>query len=222
VFFFDKKMDLKELRTLISRGENIHLEFKLKTNHPDKIAREIVAFANTEGGKLLIGVADDKEIKGLKYAEEDQFLLEKAITSLISPPIDYKIETLKVDHDKEILIFTINASKSEIHSLFFENEQRIYVRNGDKSLQASKEMRDYLKGKFKNRNYSFQYGDKENILVKYLDQNPYITVSKYAQIAAIKMPIASRTLVLLCLAGLLIISPFENEDRFGLKVKNLN
>jgi predicted HTH transcriptional regulator len=214
-------MDLKELRALVSRGENMHLEFKLKTNHPDKIAREIVAFANTEGGKLLIGVADDKEIKGLKYAEEDQFLLEKAIDSLISPPINFTLEKLTVEGDKEVLIFTINPSKTETHSLLFENEQKIYVRNGDKSLQASKEMREYLKGKFKNRNYSFQYGDKENILVKYLDVNPYITVKKYAQIANIKTAIASRTLVLLCLTGLLIISPFENEDRFSLKIKNL-
>jgi predicted HTH transcriptional regulator len=215
-------MDLKELRLLVSQGENIHLEFKLKTNHPDKIAREIVAFANTEGGKLLIGVADDKEIKGLKYADEDQFLLEKAISLLISPPINYKIENLQVENEREILIFTIKPSKTEIHSLLFENEQRIYVRSGDKSLQANKEMREYLKGKFKNRNYSFQYGDKENILVKYLDLNPYITVSQYAQLAAIKTTIASRTLVLLCLAGLLIITPFESEDRFGLKIKNLN
>ncbi len=213
-------MDLKELRHLVNQGENMHLEFKLKTNHPDKIAREIVAFANTEGGKLLIGVADDKEIKGLKYADEDQYLLEKAIDSLISPPIDYTLEKLSIEGSKEILIFTINPSKNTMHSILFENEQKIYVRNGDKSLQASREMREFLKGKFKNRNYSFQYGDKENLLIKYLDTQPYITLSKYAQLASLKTTIASRTLVLLCLAGVLIISPFEQEDRFSLKLKN--
>ena len=213
-------MDLKELRQLVNQGENMHLEFKLKTNHPDKIAREIVAFANTEGGKLLIGVADDKEIKGLKYADEDQYLLEKAIDKLISPPIDYSLEKLPIEGSKEVLIYTINPSKSTMHSLLFENEQKIYVRNGDKSLQASREMREYLKGKFKNRNYAFQYGDKENVLVKYLDTQPYITLNKYAQIAGLKTTIASRTLVLLCLAGVLIISPFEQEDRFSLKIKN--
>jgi predicted HTH transcriptional regulator len=213
-------MDLKDLRTLVNQGENIHLEFKLKTNHPDKIAREIVAFANTEGGKLIIGVADDKEIKGLKYVEEDQFLLEKAIFNLISPSINYEIETLRVDNERDVLIFTINPSKTEIHTLLFENEPKIYVRHDDKSLQASKEMREVLKGNLKNRNYSFQYGEKETILVKYLDQNPFITLSKYAQIADLKTAIASRTLVLLTLAGVLKINPHEQEDRFELKIKN--
>jgi predicted HTH transcriptional regulator len=43
-------MDLKELKTLVKRGEGANLEFKLKASHPEKIVREVVAFANTDGG----------------------------------------------------------------------------------------------------------------------------------------------------------------------------
>jgi predicted HTH transcriptional regulator len=210
-------MDLKELKQVVLRGENIHTEFKLKTNHPEKIAREIVAFANTEGGNLLIGVADDKNLIGLKYAEEDQFILEKAINTLISPLIIYTVETILLEDEKEILLFKIPRSKAMPHSLLLEGESKIYVRHADKSLQANKEMREVLKEVAKGKNYSFQYGEKENALIKYLDSNAYITVNVFSKIANIKTQIASRTIVLLVLAGVLRIEPNENEDKFYLK-----
>jgi predicted HTH transcriptional regulator len=49
---------------LVRKGEGATLEFKLKSNHPEKIVREVVAFANSQGGLLLIGVGDDKSIPG--------------------------------------------------------------------------------------------------------------------------------------------------------------
>ena len=60
---------LTELRKLISKGEGLHLEFKRKALHPDKILRELIAFANSGGGILLVGVDDDKSIPGLKFPE---------------------------------------------------------------------------------------------------------------------------------------------------------
>ena len=60
---------VQELKKLVHRGEGSHLEFKRKVAHPDKIIKELIAFANTGGGIMLIGVADDKSIPGLKYPE---------------------------------------------------------------------------------------------------------------------------------------------------------
>ncbi|MEQ8573732.1 MAG: ATP-binding protein, partial [Fulvivirga sp.] len=51
-------MTFQELKRLVSQGESETLEFKRKVAHPEKIVKEIVAFANTKGGKLLIGVSD--------------------------------------------------------------------------------------------------------------------------------------------------------------------
>ena len=83
-------MELRLLKELVKKGEGEHVEFKLKSNHPEKIVRELVAFANTGGGKLFVGVGDDKSLKGLKDAEEDEYTLTKAIEKYIFPKIRHQ------------------------------------------------------------------------------------------------------------------------------------
>ena len=61
--------EIHELKRLALEGEGLQLEFKRKASHPEKIVRELIAFANTEGGTLLIGVDDDGSIPGLKYPD---------------------------------------------------------------------------------------------------------------------------------------------------------
>ncbi len=78
-------LDVKALKALVKQGEGMHLEFKLKAAHPEKIVREIVAFANTEGGLLLIGVSDDKSIPGLKFPDEEEYILTRAIAKYCAP-----------------------------------------------------------------------------------------------------------------------------------------
>lgn len=68
---------LRELKKLASEGEGIQLEFKLKATYPEKIVRELIAFANTEGGTLLIGVDDDGSIPGVKYPEEEAHVVRQ-------------------------------------------------------------------------------------------------------------------------------------------------
>ncbi|MCS6951138.1 MAG: ATP-binding protein, partial [bacterium] len=62
-------MDAESLRRRIETGENIHTEFKAAPIHPDELAAELVAFANTDGGELLFGVDDEGRIVGVGDAE---------------------------------------------------------------------------------------------------------------------------------------------------------
>ena len=103
-------MEFKALRDLVRQGEGRYLEFKLKTTHPEKIIREIVAFANTDGGRLLIGVADDKTVQGLKYADEDEYLLVRAINKFCFPPISYFIERIPLPNERDVLMLRIPRS----------------------------------------------------------------------------------------------------------------
>ncbi len=211
------RIELRELKELVKHGENKFVEFKLKTTHPEKIVREMVAFANTDGGKLIVGVADDKSLKGLKFPDEDEFILQRAIEKYIYPAIDYSLDRLAVEGEREVLIYTIPKSPFKPHYVDLDGileNRRAYVRVADRSVQASREMREILKGERKGLNIRFQYGEKEKILMKYLVDNQQVTVEIYAEIANISRKIASRTLVVLVLANVLKVQPHEIQDFF--------
>ena len=55
---------------MIEEGEHQHQDFKLRVDDPHKIAKTLSAFANTEGGRLLIGVRDSGEVVGCRVEEE--------------------------------------------------------------------------------------------------------------------------------------------------------
>ncbi len=57
-------MKIEELQLLIQEGEGLIVEFKEK--YTSKIVQDIVAFSNSKGGKILLGVSDDGQIKGEK------------------------------------------------------------------------------------------------------------------------------------------------------------
>lgn len=235
-------MDYKTLRELVRQGEGKHIEFKLKTNHPEKIVREIVAFANSGGGYLFIGVGDDRSIKGLKYADEDEYLLVRAIEKYCSPGIEYEIERIPIGEERDVLVFTILPSPKRPHYVLQPAEatvatakpspktppqkshknassstnlvKKTYIRVADRSIQASWEMREILRRQDDDRNVKFQYGDKERKLMQHLDQHQSVTVADFASVAGISRNIASKTLVLLVLANVLDVHPDETVDRF--------
>lgn len=207
-------MDFKELKQIVRKGEGLNLEFKLKANHPEKIVREAVAFANTEGGLLLIGVDDDKTLRGLKFADEDEYVMLKAFAEYCHPPIKYELRRIPLENDREILSFYIPKSEQIHYVMEDAHTRKTYIRVSDKSVQASYEMREILKGKRNNKNVKFHYGEKERILMQYLKAHSAITVDEFSTTANIPRKIASRTLILLVLAQVLQIKPNEVKDSF--------
>ena len=205
-----------ELR-LLKEGE--HLEFKLKSNHPEKIVREVVAFANSGGGKLLVGVGDDKTLKGLKDADEDEFTLTRAIDKYIYPKISFKKERVAITPDRDVLVLTIPRSIDKPHYVVDDTGARqAYIRVEDKSIQASREMKEIMRRGRAERDISFQYGDKEEKLMKLLDEKESVTVDLFATVAGIPRKIASNTLVVMVLARILEVHPHEMIDKFTMSM----
>jgi predicted HTH transcriptional regulator len=90
----------KELLELIAKGESSTLEFKRKISSPEKVAKEICAFANTLGGLLIIGVDDDGSIVGVESEKADVDTIQHICEFIISPPINPNIEIVQVYHNE--------------------------------------------------------------------------------------------------------------------------
>ena len=209
-------MELKYIRRLISEGENGFVEFKKKANHPDKIVREVVAFANSGGGHLFIGVSDDRKIAGLKYPDEEEFILTRAILDLCRPVIQFDVETREFRDGKKILHYQIKEGKAKPHFAFLHKQHRYgkaYIRVEDKSIQASKEMRRFLKER-ENFEKPISYEESTGHLFKFLEENMHITLSQYCEFTGLNKKLASNKLVSLALSGALKIEPREGEDLF--------
>jgi predicted HTH transcriptional regulator len=177
----------------------------------------MVAFANSKGGKLLVGVGDDKTIPGLKFVDEEEYILVRAIERNCFPPLNYEIERIAITDERDVLVFNIPKSKEKPHFVHLENEEhrKAYVRVKDRSVQASREVKQILRRENED-GIKFTYGDKEKVLMTYLSENQKITIEKFAEIAKISLRSASHTLVLLVLSNVLKIQPDEVMDWYYL------
>lgn len=210
-------MELSELRRLVREGEHGQLEFKRKANHPDKIARELVAFANTHGGLLLIGVDDDGKIYGSKTPNEDIYAIESYISAHIYPELPYTIEKVSVNARREVIIFDVMEGHRKPFALKDdEGKKYSFVRIRDMSLRASYEMRQYLRLQHKPKGVNITFGDKEQQLLQILEELPHITLDETRSRLRLSRRKASNLLILMARAGLLYIQPTRKGDYFML------
>jgi predicted HTH transcriptional regulator len=211
-------LDLRNLKNLVRHGEGQRLEFKMKVKFPEKIIKELVAFANTDGGYLFLGVSDDGQLEGLKFAEEDQFSLEKAIEKFCYPAFSYTAYPISLDNGRTVLVYHVFESVDKPHfvQLDTDSQSYCYVRIKDRTVQASKEMRQILRRE-NQEGVQFSYGDSERQLMEYLRNKPTITLEEFSTLNNLPLWLASRKLVLLVLTQVLKIIPGELMDQYTLK-----
>ncbi|MEQ9305314.1 MAG: ATP-binding protein [Marinoscillum sp.] len=208
-------MEIREIKRMIYGGENEQVEFKRKISHPEKVIREVVAFANTKGGHLFVGVDDDGTIVGSKYADEEDFVLQKAIKELCRPVINFELNTYEISEKRALLHYQISAGIKKPYFAFEKKYHRYgkaFVRVADRSIQASPEIRKILKFNNSPKDSHFQYGTNEKLLFNYLSDKDRVTVNEFREISGLDYRSASTTMVQMVLANALKIIPREKED----------
>ena len=121
---------------LISRDECKTLEFKRDASSPRPILKALIAFANSAGGRLVIGVADDKQIVGVENPLDEEERLCNLIADSISPRLVPNIELVTLD-DKTLMVVEVFLSNSRPHWLNTEGAQEgVYVRLGSSNRKA--------------------------------------------------------------------------------------
>ncbi|MGN6397149.1 MAG: AlbA family DNA-binding domain-containing protein [Mucilaginibacter sp.] len=200
------------LKRLIFEGEGVSLDFKKTITSCEKIARTMVSFANNKGGKLLIGVADDGTIKGVKSEDEERYMITKAAHFFARPALEPIFEEVYVD-DKLVLIAEIEQSNMKPHyALAEDGKWWVYVRVKDKSVLASKIVVDVLKRSSDNEGVLITYSTNEKTLLEHLDKTDRITIKECCQLLNIGRKKAQKLLVDLILSGVVRINTTEKEE----------
>jgi len=213
-------MKRRELLALIEEGENLHTEFKRQFSTHEKIAKELIAFANTRGGFLLVGVDDDKSIVGVASEKEETELLTEAAEKFCEPPLPLHFFYRQID-GKELVIAEVKESTNKPHRLqdykseLETSSAEVYVRVNDKSILASKEMIRVLRQTSGDKKLTkYVIGNFEKAVFAFLEKNETMTVKQLSELLNISERRASRTLVKMVRAQLLFIHTKENGEDF--------
>jgi predicted HTH transcriptional regulator len=213
-------MKPKEVLSLIEEGEGFRVEFKQRFSDYEKISKELIAFANSKGGYLIIGVDDDKSIKGVESEKSEAAFIIECAEKYCEPPIKYKLNYIEIKH-KELVVVEVFESEIKPHRIQDYKKEidittaKVFVRVNDKSIPASKEMIKILQAQSNEsplKNYTID--KNERMVFEYLQQNETITVKEFADFSNISNRRASRTLIKLVRAGMLNIHVKDNGENF--------
>ncbi len=210
------RQQLYELRRLVGQGEGLHLEFKQKVAYPEKVVREMIAFANTGGGILLIGVDDDGRIPGVKYPEEEVLALRQSLHDHCRPTISLEESIIPISEKRFVIRFDILVNPRRPH--FFASTQgnkECYVRVDDRSVKASREVAEIVRRSRKKKDIRFTFGEAEKRLMEYLEQKDSITLQEFRKMTGLNRFKAAKKLILLVLANVLRITPAEKGDLYS-------
>lgn len=193
---------MKDLRYLIIKGENEELDFKQEISSAAKIAKTIVSFANRKGGRLLVGVRDNKSIAGIR-TEDEKYMLGLASEFYCKPPIDLVINEWEMEGKVVLEAIVPEGKDKPYYAKGDDGKWWVYIRVKDKSLLASKVVVDVLKKEAAQNNTLIQITSKEQALLDYLAKNERITLKQYCKLLNISRWRASKILVNLISAGII-------------------
>ena len=128
--------DKRYLLGLIREGEHQQQDFKYRVADACKLAKSVSAFANTEGGRLLIGVRDDGHLSGVR-SEEEIYMMHQAAYKYCKPEASIKFDTYHAD-GRNIVVATVPPSdRKPVFAINEVGEERAYIRIGDENIVAS-------------------------------------------------------------------------------------
>lgn len=170
------------LYKLIKQGEHEQQDFKFCINDSKKIAKSLVAFANTKGGRLLIGVKDNGKIAGIS-SDEEFYMVESAAKIFSKPAIDFITQQWQIE-GKTVLEINIEQGSKKPYFAKDENGKWLaYIRIKDENFLAHRIQIEAWKKESSPNGVCFSYSNDERLLIEYLQKNDSISFSKYMRLA---------------------------------------
>ncbi len=137
--------DVRELLTQIALGEDSTRQFKADVKNPESLASEMVAFANEDGGRIFIGVADDGSANGLSAADVRRVnqLIGNVASQLVRSPIEVSTKNVALDNGRVIIVLDVPKG---IDKPYFDKNGVIWLKNGadKRRINSREELRRFF------------------------------------------------------------------------------
>ena len=204
------------IQKLISEGEHIHQDFKFAISDARKIAKSLSAFANTEGGRLLVGVKDNGKIAGVR-SEEEIYMVEAAATLYCRPEIE--LETHYHIEGKDVLEVQINESTQKpIYALDENNHPWAYVRIKDENILGNPIHLNIWKHDREEKKVIITYTQREQQVLTILKQQGALTLGQCSKLTRMNRKQISRLLADFIRFGL--VEQYFEEHTFYFRLKD--
>ena len=207
----------KHIQKLIEEGEHQQLDFKFEISDSKRIARSLAAFANTDGGRLLVGVKDNGAIAGIR-SDEEIHMIQAAAEMYCRPEVHYQTEEWEIN-GKTVLEVIIPKDESEKHKAP-DNQgiYKVFVRVKDENLVADPILLKVWKYQ-KNKHFTkITFTEPEMALLHYLSEHATITLDEFLELTPIiNKKRAENILINFILVGTITMHLTNQGTYFSLK-----
>lgn len=203
--------------SFIREGEHLRQDFKFEISDARKIARSLVAFANTEGGRLLVGVKDNGRIAGVR-SDEEYYMIEAAATMYCKPIIPFSSRIHPVD-GKTVLEIGIQPDPDNrpFKAKSDHNTWDAYIRVKDQNIQANPWLLKWWERLKDKSPVTIRYKSKEQQLLDLLNQHGSIRISDFVRAAHVPTREAEEILLDFSLLGIITFQQTEEDLYFFIK-----
>lgn len=199
------------IQRLIEEGEHEHQDFKFAISDARKIARSISAFANNDGGRLLIGVKDNGNIAGVR-SEEDIYMIEQAAEMYCRPAQEVKMTAFSTEGGAIVLRAEIaKAVNRPVKCQETDGSWRAYYRVNDENILAPSLMVRAWQREKSQSGEMLMLSDAESALLRALESREGIAIDEFAHVAHVSMSTAESIVVRLCAMGIVTFVYNGNE-----------
>lgn len=214
---FAPSMKAKEnhIQKLIQEGEHQMLDFKFEISDSRRIARSLAAFANTDGGRLLVGVKDNGAIAGVR-SDEEIHMIQAAAEMYCQPKVDYATEEWEIN-GKTVLEVIIPKDKHHKHKApDNQGDYKIFVRVKDENLVADSVLIKVWKAEKFARPAKIAFTETESLLLRHLSENEEITLREFQEMSHINKRKAEAILADFIIVGTICIIQTNQNTVFRL------
>jgi len=205
-----------KLIKMIAEGEHQRQDFKYCINDSRKIARSMVAFANTDGGRLLLGIRDNGSVAGVQ-SDEEYYMAEAAAKLYSKPPINFHTIQWTID-GKSVLEIIIQKRADMPHSA--QNEEGkwlVYIRKDDQNIVAPAILLKVWEQKKNPVGVHIRFSEQEKRLLSLLLTDQNLSLNQFAVRAKLPRWKGEKILVKLIVIGVVGMEINVSGTRFFLR-----